>query len=108
VAKIVNYFEANTKKNPMIPIVAFLYSFFSKVLMASQAADKTEKGLASALKVSPYAIRDYSLALQQYPAEKILMNIALLKEADLKLKGVNAGSISEGQLLRELVYRLMN
>jgi DNA polymerase-3 subunit delta len=28
VAKIVNYVEANTKKNPMIPIVAFLYSFF--------------------------------------------------------------------------------
>jgi DNA polymerase-3 subunit delta len=108
VAKIVNYFEANTKKNPMIPIVAFLYSFFSKVLIASQAADKSEKGLASALKVSPYAIRDYSLALQQYPLEKILMNISLLKEADLKLKGVNSGTLSEGQLLRELAYRLMN
>jgi DNA polymerase-3 subunit delta len=108
VAKIVNYFESNTKKNPMIPVVAFLYSFFSKVLVASQAADKSEKGLASALKVSPYAIRDYSLALQQYPALKILENISLLKEADLKLKGVNAGAASEGQILRELVYRLMS
>jgi DNA polymerase III subunit delta len=108
VAKIVNYFESNTKKNPMIPIVAFLYSFFSKALLASQAEDKSEKGLAIALKVSPYAIRDYSLALQQYPAEKILTNISLLKEADLKLKGVNTGSTSEGQIFRELVYRLMN
>ncbi len=108
VAKIVNYFESNTKKNPMIPIVAFLYSFFSKALLASQAADKSEKGLVSTLKVSPYAIRDYSLALQQYPAEKILNNISLLKEADLKLKGVNTGSASEGQIFRELVYRIMN
>jgi DNA polymerase-3 subunit delta len=108
VAKIVNYFESNTRKNPMIPIVAFLYSFFSKVLLASQAADKSEKGLVSALKVSPYAIRDYSLALQQYPTEKILQNISLLKEADLKLKGVNTGSTSEGQIFRELIYRLMN
>jgi DNA polymerase III subunit delta len=107
-AKIVNYFESNTKKNPMIPIVAFLYSFFSKVLIASQAADKSEKGLVSALKVSPYAIRDYSLALQQYPAEKILNNISLIKEADLKLKGVNTGSADEGQIFRELVYRLMH
>lgn len=108
VAKIVNYFEGNTKKNPMIPIVAYLYSFFSKVLLASQAPDKSEKGLVSALKVSPYAIRDYSLALQQFSPEMILRNISLLKEADLKLKGVNTGTTTEGQIFRELIYRLMH
>lgn len=108
VAKIVNYFESNTKKNPVIPMVAYLYSFFSKVLLASQAPDKSEKGLASALKVSPYVIRDYNLALQQFPSDKLLRNISLLKEADLKLKGVNTGSTGEGQILRELIYRLIH
>jgi DNA polymerase-3 subunit delta len=108
VAKIVNYFESNTKKNPVIPTVAYLYSFFSKVLLASQAPDKSEKGLASALKVSPYVIRDYSLALQQFSPDRILRNISLLKEADLKLKGVNTGSTNEGQILRELIYRLIH
>ncbi len=108
VAKMVNYFESNTKKNPVIPIVAYLYSFFSKVLLASQAPDKSEKGLVSALKVSPYAIRDYSLALQQFTPDMILRNISLLKEADLKLKGVNTGTTSEGQIFRELIYRLMH
>lgn len=108
VAKIVNYFESNTKKNPVIPTVAYLYSFFSKVLLASQASDKSEKGLASALKVSPYVIRDYSLALQQFSPDRILRNISLLKEADLKLKGVNTGSSHEGQILRELIYRLIH
>lgn len=106
--KIVNYFESNTKKNPMIPVVAFLFSFFSKLLAASQASDKTEKGLASELKVSPYAVRDYSLALRQYPLPKIMDNISSLKDADLKLKGVNAGSSDDGQIFRELVWRLMN
>lgn len=108
VAKIVNYFENNTKKNPVIPTVAYLYSFFSKVLLASQAPDKSENGLASALKVSPYVIRDYSLALQQFSPDRILRNISLLKEADLKLKGVNTGSTNEGQILRELIYRLIH
>jgi DNA polymerase III subunit delta len=106
--KIVNYFESNTKKNPMIPVVAFLYSFFSKLLMATQVADKSEKGLASELKVSPYAVRDYTLALRQYPQVKIIDNIAALKDADLKLKGVNTGSADEGQIFRELVWRIMN
>jgi len=106
--KIVNYFESNTKKNPMIPVVAFLYSFFSKLLMATQVADKSEKGIASELKVSPYAVRDYTLALRQYPQIKIIDNIAALKDADLKLKGVNTGSADEGQIFRELVWRIMN
>jgi DNA polymerase-3 subunit delta len=106
--RIVNFFESNTRKNPMIPIVAYLFSFFSKLLAATQAADKSEKGLVSALKISPYSAKDYSLALRQYPAEKILQNISSIKEADLKLKGVNSGSDTEGQIFRELIYRIMH
>lgn len=82
--KIVNYFESNTRRNPMIPVVAFLFSFFSKLLAATQVQGKSEKELASVLKMSPYAVRDYSLALRQYSLAKIQENIALLKEADLK------------------------
>lgn len=107
-SRIVNYFERNTKKNPMIPVVAYLFSFFSKLLAATQATDKSDKGLVSALKISPYTARDYSLALRQYPAEKIIESIGCIKEADLKLKGVNAGSDTEGQIFRELIYRIMN
>ncbi|RAV97994.1 DNA polymerase III subunit delta [Pseudochryseolinea flava] len=106
--KIVNYFESNTKKNPSIPVVAYLFSFFSKLLMASSATDKSEKGLVSELKVSPYAVRDYTSALRIYPMPKIMDNISSLREADLKLKGVNTGAANEGQILRELVWRLMN
>jgi DNA polymerase-3 subunit delta len=106
--KIVNYFESNPKKNPIIPIVAYLYSFFSKLLIASQATDKSEKGLASELKVSPYAVRDYSMALRQYPLPKIIESISSIKEADLRSKGVNTGSGGDGQIIRELVWRLMH
>ncbi|MBI1769261.1 MAG: DNA polymerase III subunit delta [Bacteroidetes bacterium] len=106
-AKISNYFEANPKKNPVIPIVAFLYSFFSKVLAAHSVSDRTSQGLTSALKISPYASKDYLAALQRYPQPKALEIISLLRQADLKLKGVNSGSEDEGQILKELVFRLM-
>lgn len=105
--KIVNYFEANTKKNPMIPAVAYLFSFFSKLLAASSASNKTEHGLVSELKINPYAAKDYSRALQSYSSGHIIKNLALIKEADLKLKGVNAGSITDGQVLKELVTQIM-
>jgi DNA polymerase III subunit delta len=106
--KIVNFFESNTKKNPMIPVVAFLYSFFSKLLAATQAPDKSDKGLVAALKISPYAAKDYMLALRQYPPDKIVNTISCLRDADLKLKGVNSGSDDEGQIFRELIYRIMH
>jgi len=101
-AKISNYFQANPKKNPGIPIVAFLYSFFSKVLAAHSVGDRSSQGLTSALKISPYAAKDYLTALQQYPQPKTLEIISLLRSADLKLKGVNVGSEDEGQILKEL------
>jgi DNA polymerase III subunit delta len=107
-AKIVGYFEGNTKKNPVIPLVAFLYSFFSKLLLASTSGDRSEKGLITTLKISPFAVRDYSNALQHYWPDKIIENISLLKEADLKLKGVNSGTESDGQVLKELIFRLIS
>lgn len=76
--------------------------------MATQVSDKSDKGLVSELKVSPYAARDYILALRQFQQQKIIDNIGSLKEADLKLKGVNTGSADDGQIFRELVWRLMN
>jgi DNA polymerase-3 subunit delta len=106
-ARITTYFEANTRRNPVIPVVAFLYSFFSKLLLASRLDNKDEKSIISALKISPYAARDYITALSKYSTSKILNNVRLLCEADLKLKGVDSGSASEGQLLRELVFRLL-
>ena len=106
-ARIVGYFERNTRKNPVIPAVAFLYYFFSKLLTASTVSDKGEKEMISVLKISSFAARDYSNALQYYSTGKIVENISLLKEADLKLKGVNSGTESEGQILKELVFRLM-
>lgn len=105
--KIVNYFEANTRKNPMIPVVAFLFSFFSKLLAASHVSDKSEKGLVTSLRISPYAAKDYLFALRQYSPDKIAYTISSLKDADLKLKGVNSGSDTEGQILRELIFRIL-
>lgn len=107
VNKIVNYFEANTKKNPVIPMVAFLYSFFSKVLIASSSPDKSDNGIATFLKINRYFAGDYSITLRNYSGKQIINTISLLKQTDLKLKGVDSGDASEGQLLRELVLRMM-
>jgi DNA polymerase-3 subunit delta len=107
-ARIVNYIGSTTKRNPVIPLVAFLYSFFSKLLIASAARVSDERYLVTLLKISPFAAKDYSSALNRYTTIQLISVIGLLKEADLKLKGVNSGSASEGDILKELVFRLMS
>lgn len=106
--KIARYFESNTKRAPLIPMVAFLYSFFSKLLVASSAMDKSERALIGLLKINPYAMRDYSSALRNYTSRDIARCIQAIAEADLQLKGVNTTSVDEGQILKELIYRLIH
>jgi DNA polymerase-3 subunit delta len=106
--RIADYFASNTRKNPLIMLVAFLFSFYSKLLLAASTSSTSEKELISTLKISPFAARDYMSALRNYSLPKIIENVSLLKEMDLKLKGVNAGSEDEGQLLKELVVRLIH
>jgi DNA polymerase III subunit delta len=105
--KMARYFASNTKKNPMIPLVAFLYAFFSKLLIAATSGVSSDKELVSRLKISPYAAKDYMQAMRNYTKEKIISNLHLLKEADLALKGVNSTD-NDGESFRELVYRLIN
>ncbi len=106
--QIADYFAGNTRRNPPIMLVAFLFSFFSKLLLAAFSSSKTEKELVTTLKISPFAARDYTNALRRYSLTKIIENINLLKESDLKLKGVNSGSEDEGQIFKELVVRLIH
>jgi DNA polymerase-3 subunit delta len=59
------------------------------------------------LKISPYAVKDYLSALRNFRPDQIIRNVSLLKQADLKLKGVNVGSEDESQILKELVFKLI-
>lgn len=105
---IVKYFGANPKDHHPIPIIALLYGFFTRVLKAHTAPDKSQKGLASHLKVSPFAIKDYLAAAKNYPMGKVLKNIGFLHKADLVVKGVDSPSLKEGVILKQLVFELLH
>ena len=76
--------------------------------MAASVSAKSKDEVISTLKISAYGANDYVSALRKYSLEKIIQNISLLKETDLRLKGVNSGSEDEGQILKELVVRLIH
>ena len=70
--------------------------------------DKSDGGLARTLKLPPFVVKEYKMAANRYSLGKVIQCIAVLRDADLKSKGVEAGSMSQEDLLKEMVFKLMH
>ena len=105
--KIVNYFADNPKSNPMVVTVSLLFNFFSQLLHYHGLNDKSPRSVASALKVNPYFVNEYITAARHYPMKKVSAVVSTLREFDVKSKGVGANAIPQGDLLKELLVRIM-
>jgi DNA polymerase III subunit delta len=105
--KILAYWEANPKKQPLIPTIAMLFGYFVKLLLATQEKDKSDQNLAKVLKINPYIVKDYKLALQNYNSPQLLETIRLLRMADLQTKGIIAGGGEESEILREFIFKIL-
>jgi len=106
--RILKHFDANPKNFPAVLIIAQLFSLFSKVLVVHQSKDKSAEGLKTLLNVSSYFVKDYVAAAQKYSPAQAMRAIGHIREADLLSKGVGAGSMSSGDVLRQLVINLMH
>ncbi|TNJ46559.1 DNA polymerase III subunit delta [Tamlana fucoidanivorans] len=106
--KIVNYFGDNPKDNPMVVTVSLLFNFFSQLLHFHGLQDKSPRHVASALKINPYFVNEYVSAARNYPMKKVSTVVATLRDFDLKSKGVGANSVSQGDLLKELLVKILN
>jgi len=107
VNRIINYFEANPKANPMVVVLGTLNNYFSKVLRYHYAPDKSPQALARDLGVSPYFIKDYEQAGRTFNYGKTMQVISLLREYDLKSKGVESNTDSGG-LMKELMFKILH
>ena len=106
--RIIDYFEKNPKDNPMVLTISSLFSFFTKVFTYHFLKDKSKGAVASALKINPYFVSEYELAAKRYGPPKLVEIISLLREYDLKSKGVGNSSATDGDLLKEMIFRILH
>ncbi|WP_111309468.1 DNA polymerase III subunit delta [Confluentibacter sediminis] len=105
--KIVHYFGENPKDNPMVVTVSLLFNFFSQLLNFHGLNDKSPRSVASALKINPYFVNDYTNAARNYPMKKVSHIISVLREFDVKSKGVGANAVPQSDLLKELLVKII-
>ena len=106
--QIVQYFSDNQKANPLVVTTSTVFGFFIKILKYHGLKDRNPKNVASVLGVSPYFLKDYDLALKNYPMKKVSHIVTALRDIDVKSKGVGANALSQSDLLREMLYKIFN
>lgn len=107
--KIVKYFEENPKTNPIQMTLSLLFGFFSNLMLAYYAPEKSEQGVASFLGLrSPWQAREYLTAMRQYSGVKVMQIIGEIRYTDARSKGVGNSSLGDGDLLRELIFKILH
>ena len=106
-SRIITYFAQNPKDNPLVVTVSLLYTFFSQLLQYHGLQDRSPKNVASKLRINPYFVGEYQTAARHYPMKKASRIIAHLRDTDVKSKGVGANALPQGELLKELLVKIM-
>lgn len=107
--RIINYFISNPRKNPLVVVIGTLYNYFSKVFILHFMKHDADRDISKALKLrSDYFLKEYKIAARNFNLPKTKKVIHLLKEYDLRSKGVDNDSTSEGELMKEMVWKILH
>ena len=99
-------FTMHLKDNPNIRTISMLYSYYNKMLRYHLSPDKSNDSLKNIFGNLPPGIiaRNVGIA-NNHTLPQLTRIISILREYDVKSKGVDANS-DEGELLKEMIYKI--
>lgn len=116
---IADHFAANPKENPLTVTISTLFNHFQRIVTlgivkwenkkrgAPALSGLSENEVARLLKLpSPFFAKEYIAASGIYPNQKVFTILGWLREYDMKSKGMDSGSASHGDLLKEFLLRI--
>ncbi len=105
--RIIDYFEKNPKHS-INEVIPSLFHYFQNVFKIHYLKSKTKESVASCLRINPYFSNEYIKVAGQYNIRKTVKAIEILKEYDLKSKGIGYAGRSADVLLKEMVFKILN
>lgn len=113
---IAQHFAANPKDNPLMVTTSVLFNHFQRIVALNiykwEAKQKkiplpSETEIAKLLGLAhSFFVQEYMTASQNYPNSKAFPILGLIREWEMKSKGMGAGSADQGELLKELILRI--
>ena len=105
---IADNFAQNPKDNPIVMTTSLVFSFFVQLLKYHGLKDKNPNNVAKVLGVNPFFLKDYDIALKNFPMRKVSQIVGSLRDIDVKSKGVGANALPQSDLLKEMLFKIFN
>lgn len=105
--RIINFFESNPKHS-INEVIPSLFKYFQNVFKIHYLKDKSKQSIASTLGINPYFAGEYVTVARNFDIRKTVQNIEVLKNYDLKSKGVGYAGGNADSLLKEMIYKILH
>ena len=110
--KIVMHFALNEKQYPFVMILAGLFSHFSRLLkyhsLAISSNGRVSDSAAMSIGIFRFNQKEFEAASRNYPLKRCMSVIAIIRKYDQMGKSNERGEASDGELLQEMVARIIN
>lgn len=107
--RIIIHFSHNQKEHPIQMLVATLHGFFYKVMLLQYLQKRNRANeAAKVMRVNPYFLKDYQMGARNFTEKKLRSVFRYLREADNKSKGIDNVSTDSGDLMKELMFKVLH
>ena len=106
--KIAYYLAKNMKNTPLVMVVGNLYTLFSNLIIYQTSSGASQQDLGRMMGVAPFFVKDYAFYSQRYTLKHATRALSVIREMDMKGKGLGVKQASQEDILTELVYKIVN
>ena len=106
--RVAHFLGKSPKQNPFEMMMGSLYNFFSNLIIFHTMAGQNPKVINEELRLNHFQAQEMQAAARSYSLKNATRIISILREIDLKRKGLGAVNMTEMDLLTELTYKILN
>jgi len=105
--QIIIHFGNHQKEHPLPVTLSILGKYYTNLVLMYFNPQASKGDIAKMIGVNPYFVDEYFIAKNNHSAARCVKGIELIRKYDLKSKGIKSGATPAGELLKELVFKLL-
>ncbi len=115
--RIADHFGRSPRQYPFVVTLSALFGFFQKLFILNyqlwltktrRTPMPSEQELCRMMKLpTPYFLQEYRQAAPRFPNRKVFHILGYIRDYDLRSKGMGGGSAGDGELLNELMLKII-
>lgn len=107
--QILVYFKGNPRSFALPQVLSNLFTFFSDLMTAFYAPDKSAQGISDWLGRPKWKVNQEIVpAIRNYSGTKVMQILGEIRKKDAASKGVGGCKTSHGELLQELIFFMLH